>query len=389
MKKILVVHPGFDVIGGAEIVALNIISFLLKHFDGRLSLLTLVPVNWSTVFSLVQISFSTSGIENMIAKCPLPVLKRKGELELLKLAYLHRDAKRLAAEYDICFSTYNEIDFSKPGIQYVHHPSFAPRKLLQELHFLETRNVLDTIPLANFFYRKIIGVVSGDQLSGYRQNFTMVNSGFMKDVIAKTFGIVGEVVYPSFLDDAIDLEANSDWQAKEFRFVTVGRISPDKQLERTIVDFSILAREFPQADFVIAGRSVNREYEGLLQKMAGDLGVHVRIRTDLSQKELKNLLRTSKFYVHSKINEHFGIAIVEAAAMGCLALAHDSGASREIVNSGLLLYRSSADLVERVRLLLNDEGEREEALRALRDGLGRFKAGGFYTRLQEILAPHL
>jgi glycosyltransferase involved in cell wall biosynthesis len=388
MKNFLVVHPSFDVIGGAEIVALHIIDFLANRVDGKLSLLTLRPVNWTSVFSRVPLVVPTEKIENPIAKCPSTVLKRKGKLELLKLAYLHRAAKSISAEYDICFSTYNELDFSRPGIQYIHHPSFASRKLLHQLHFLDTTNVLDQVPFANFFYRKVTNVISQDRLSGFRQNFTMVNSNFMKEIVEKTFGIKSEVVYPAFLEDDGTCD-RLDWRVRDLRFVTIGRVSPDKQHFRVIKDFALLAREFPEADFVIAGRSVDKQHERFLIKKAGELGVRLRLLTDLSRLELKDLLRTSKFYVHSKINEHFGIAIAEAAAMGCLPLAHDSGASKEIVSSPLLLFKSGAELINKAKVLLNDDEERKKVSVVLETGLRRFKTSAFYSRLDEVLGPHL
>jgi glycosyltransferase involved in cell wall biosynthesis len=44
-----------------------------------------------------------------------------------------------------------------------------------------------------------------------------------------------------------------------------------------------------------------------------------------------DLLKKAKLYLHTMEGEHFGISIVEAMALGCLPIVHDSGGMREFV----------------------------------------------------------
>ena len=46
---------------------------------------------------------------------------------------------------------------------------------------------------------------------------------------------------------------------------------------------------------------------------------------------MRKLLLRCKVYLHPKINEHFGISIVEAMSCGCLPVVHNSGGPREFV----------------------------------------------------------
>ena len=43
------------------------------------------------------------------------------------------------------------------------------------------------------------------------------------------------------------------------------------------------------------------------------------------------MLLKTKVYLHTTINEHFGISIVEAMASGCIPIVHNSGGPMEFV----------------------------------------------------------
>ncbi len=387
MKNALVIHPQFEVIGGAEIVSLRIIGWLIESAGLEVTLMTLLPLDTSTLVR-AGVSADTAGkIKFVTAACPRFVAAARSKFHLLKLAYLHRSARRASGDFDVLVSTYNEVDFGKPGIQYIHHPSFPGRSVLQDLGMIDSGGLLDSVPLLNSIYRALASAISGDKVEGFRRNTTLVNSHFMKQVIEQVYGISGQVVYPAFIEETN--RRPPDWNDRDLRFVSVGRIARDKNFLTLIEYYSSLHREFPAADFVIAGRRSDKEYETSIVEKAVKLGVPLRMLKDLPDSEMKALLMSSKFYVHPKINEHFGMVITEAAAMGCLPLVHASGASREIVGSPMLLFTSAAELVERARVLLENEAERKKAVGALEKELVKFKSSAFYARLEEVLGPNL
>ena len=51
--------------------------------------------------------------------------------------------------------------------------------------------------------------------------------------------------------------------------------------------------------------------------------------------------------MHPTLNEHFGISIVEAMALGCIPVVHDSGGPREFVNEKFR-YESVEEAAEKV-----------------------------------------
>jgi alpha-1,2-mannosyltransferase len=70
-----------------------------------------------------------------------------------------------------------------------------------------------------------------------------------------------------------------------------------------------------------------------LQEITNKLGLIDRVKffPDVSRPEMKQLLKNAKIYLHTMIGEHFGISIVEAMAMACIPIVHDSGGAKEFV----------------------------------------------------------
>ncbi len=386
MKRILVVHPQFQIPGGAELVALHIINYILRNTDSIVDLLTLTPVNWTDVTYADSIGLDKRRITNRIARCPNIVKARKGALELLKLAYLHRDAKKMSPEYDLCVSTYNEIDFGRKGIQYCHHPIFPDRRFLQSLHLIVGSGVLDRMPALNAVYRRLVFKVSRGSLTGFGRNLTIVNSEFMRRVMNSAYGIEGTVIYPGFLTTNRSVN-NRPWSERRLRFVSVGRIARDKGYLDAIDAYASLSAEYKDAEFVIAGRGDDLSYEKMIKDRAQRSGIRLQLLKDLSDFQLSKLLSDSKFFVHTKVNEHFGIATIEAAAAGCLTMVHNSGASGEIVRLSQLMFDSPSDLVSKVKSLVGDPALSARTLETLQSGLERFTVDRFYANLDQAIGP--
>lgn len=386
MKRALVVHPEFEVIGGAEQVSAHILQWLVVNAAIEVTLLSLSPVMPASLVKAGMSEEASKRVKTLLAGCPGFVRKSNGALHLLKLSYLHRSARALCREYDVCISTYNELDFGKMGIQYIHHPSFADRSFLREMKILGRRSILDRIPMADLVYRKMVSVVSGERRSGFTKNLTLVNSFFMQRVVSEVYGITGEVVYPAAVINPKHLELKP-WEERALRFVTISRIAPDKDLLAVIDYFSVLQKAFPEAEFVILGRGDDPEYENLIALKAKKRGIRLRIQKGLSDMELKTLLENTKYYVHARVNEHFGIAVVQAVAAGCLVMVHDSGGPREIVQRAELRFENADDLVMKVIRLNKDPLLRSQVMSASQSGLDRFTLSAFYSHLDAVLRP--
>jgi len=385
-KKILVIHPQLKKIGGAEQFALRLIDLLIAECNVHVTILTLEYVELSHLSMNGIFNFSADSISIQIAYCPRWLANQTDRFHLLRIGYLHRAAKKHAPNYDLCISTYNEIDFGRKGFQYIHHPNFAPRKFLHSFEITSTKNIFDSIPLFETLYRRIILLISRNTLDGIRMNTTCVVSLFMHDIIRELYQINARVVYPSFLTIK-ENQGGEVWDRRRFQFLSVGRIAPDKNFIELLELYKSLSIKFPEANFFIVGRNTNNDYFNLLKQKAKELNLQVNILTDINHDDLNGLLKNSKFYIGPKHFEHYGNTTFEAAWAGCLTLVHDSGGQTEIITPSILRYKSVQDLVQRVSELIADESLRKNILDQVHNHLKELTPEQFNQKILAVIGP--
>ncbi|MDM7275035.1 MAG: glycosyltransferase [Thermoprotei archaeon] len=187
----------------------------------------------------------------------------------------------------------------------------------------------------------------------------LTNSTWTRDLILKAYGVDAELLPPP-----INLEAYRkafSYKDRGKTVVTVSRFSPEKDFSIVLKAASVL-REY---HFIIAGST--SKYSGLvLKSLRGAIRKYdlnnVSIIENPDRGELINVLARSTFYLHPKYPEHFGVAIVEAVASGCIPLVYrDGGSWKDVVSqiSDELGYTDVADIVRAVKKIEENEGLRE------------------------------
>jgi glycosyltransferase involved in cell wall biosynthesis len=151
-----------------------------------------------------------------------------------------------------------------------------------------------------------------------------------------------------------------------------------------------LARELSDLVFALAGAAGDAEYVETLKKRIAELGLGDRFRFLGFEPNVRNLLSVSEALVHPSHSEGFGLAILEAMAVGLPVVATRCGGPEEIVEDGLsgLLVpperprELAADLR---RMLADPAGARELG----REAAERARVFGLETaarRMEEIYA---
>ncbi len=188
-----------------------------------------------------------------------------------------------------------------------------------------------------------------------RVDLLLSTSNFTKGFVRKKWGRDSTTLYPPC---PIDLYRDLNG-AKENLVITIGRVVPEKRMNL----FLEIARQLPQLKFAIIG-SVAPERESYLQHLKDTAPTNVSfVMSPL--RRVKDLLAKAKIYVHSALNEHFGISIVEAMAAGCVPVVHDSGGPREIVsNNAGYKWNSVSEAVTQISNLVENDTLRKELSRA-------------------------
>ena len=177
----------------------------------------------------------------------------------------------------------------------------------------------------------------------------MACSRFSARTVEKLTELTVNVLYPP-VSDFFRSEDISKIERKN-TVVTVMRISKDKRPE-TIPQIAKLVSD--KISFEIVGScKLASEFKVLaclsesIRKL--DLTKKVKLRLNVSREEQRNMLQSSKIYLHpSNTYEAFGVAAVEAMASGCIPIVPDIGGLKEIVPEKLRYHslEEAASLVE-------------------------------------------
>ena len=291
----------------------------------------------------------------------IPHLFRR-RFDALRGFRLERYCRAHAVEFDAMVSAYNVMDFGRKGIQFIADFSFddilrnrfddSPRGMRG---FLYGRSALRRL------YLKLGDVLSGRTTAGWKSNLTLANSEWTQKVLFDTHGIESQVIYPPVTGDFPDVP----WENREDGFIFLGRISPEKQVDKII---SILGKVRAQGHDIhlhICGCGDDSAYGRQIKELAGRNNAWVFLEGLVAGNEKKKLMAHHKYGISGRRNEPFGIAVAEMVKAGCLVWVPDGGGQVEIVDAQRLVYQNEEEAVIKIVNLLNSESIKLE----LRDQL--------------------
>jgi len=212
------------------------------------------------------------------------------------------------------------------------------------------------------------------------------NSKFTRSALQAVYDLPANpmVVYPPVEVDRFRTVPRS----RPLSIITVGRFTPDKrQLEQIR-----LAERMPHIPFHIVGFANNNPYYQKCRHYVEEHGIgNVHLYPDLPFKSMFSLLQSARYFLHTTINEPFGITTVQAIAAGCLPLVHDSGGQREIVIEPTLRYRSLSEvptILEKLEEM--SEADRLSLVARLQEYItANFDEKVFAERMRAILLKYL
>lgn len=233
------------------------------------------------------------------------------------------------------------------------------------VHSLRSRFLVDRRPLPGLVARRLL-----DRLAVRRARLLVANSAFSAERLRRLHGRPADaVVYPG-----VDLDAFSPRGSGGGYAVTVGRLAPEKGLER-------LFRLWPGGPLHVVG-SGEPAYVDHLRRLAPP---EVRFVGGLTGAALAQAYAGAAFAVFAPHAEELGLAALEAMACGRPVLAWREGGLAETVvdgEAGFLVDAPEA-FAERARALAADS-----ALRARLGAGARLRAEQFsWERTVDALEP--
>ena len=378
-RRVLLVQVSLQPPGGGNGVAAWFLQ-ALAH-EHRVTVLSWRPVDVGPIdrffgTSLREVTFDTLGVPHawvtMLDRLPIPA-------SLLRNALLMRFTRRVSSRYDVVLGVHNEADFGRRGIQYVHYPTYLrPRPRVDMRWYHQSRRLLHG-------YYRLADRVAGLSLERVRSNLTLANSDWTARRVERLLGVTARTVYPPVADPG----PPQPWEERARRFLLVGRISPEKEMERVMRIIASVRRQAPDVELTIVGTCDARmwPYHRRLTRLAASLGPWISFRENMSREGLRALMASLRYGIHGMREEHFGMAPAELVRAGVLVWLSRGGGQIEIVgDEDALLYDSEEEAAEKIAAVLSNPAEERRLREHLRARGERFAPGRFVGEVRDIVS---
>ncbi len=297
---------------------------------------------------------------------------RYRRLLLLQQVYKMREKLESVSTDNLIIDTSTSVPLNI-DVSYIHYPITLGTVESKALHWR----------LYNLLIERRARRVMG------KPKLVLVNSEWTAKVVEKAYGLRSTVLHPP-----VDVEYYAyDGGRKEKIIVTVSRLTPEKKL----YTLPYAASRLPDYEWYLVGSTGLTKFKeassnaviGAIKREVRRLGVrNFHVVTNMPRRELRNLLLSASFYVHPLFPEHFGIAVAEAMAAGCIPIVYrDGGAWTDIVSpvSTDLGYSDPGEVASIIRRLESNR----ELLNTLREKavehVQGFKAKAFREKFIKYL----
>lgn len=389
--RIAVAHLAQDWVGGGEVVALATLAALKDSYD--VTLISFTHPDLEKMRAQFGIDLSPNELTwrriPLAKEPPWPIPPRFSRRGTEMRAFLHAMAfcRRIASDYDLFISTYNEMDFGKPSMQYVHYPQMAMAFYpgFDQLVHGERLTQSRWRAVRCYLRRLEAAVRFGVRASRLRWNATLANSDWTARICERAYRHRAKTVYPPVLQSRHQLP----WDSREDGFVCVGRLTPQKRVD-LIIDIlaSVRALGYEIHLHIVTANVADPAYMRSIENLVED-NDWLRFDWDLNRDDLMRLLGKHKFGIHAASKEHFGISVAEMAKSGMIPFVHASGGQIEIVNHPKLTYDSKENAVQQIVTLLNDPRAQKQLRSHLESQASLFSLERFTDEIQSVVWENL
>jgi glycosyltransferase involved in cell wall biosynthesis len=365
-----VFYPTLNVYGGAEFVTSVIVNALAEaNYDVLLFTNETVDQNKARKYFGNRIHNSAK------------IIVKKSTFQPRGLLDFYQTMVRTYALKSKCrtwIDVYSNCIFPWTNVCYVHFPFLNHFLFRENFPYLKDRHIIPVGTIPYVFFEK--------NLVDYDKKLILANSHYTANEIERFSGRNAKVLYPpvpsAFYEDN---EESLLRNPREDLVVTISRFGYNKDLEK-IPRIALLTDSHIR--FAIVGRVHYQNALLSLQKTVRELGLSERVKfyPDISRQDMKAILKKAKIYLHAMVGEHFGISIVEAMAMGCIPLVHDSGGAKEFVPE-CYRYKDIRDAAEKVEKNTR-RWNTAEASRMIHIAY-RFREGNFASQFLRVFEKYL
>ena len=377
-KRVLLVQPSLQPPGGSNGVASWILQALVA--DHQVTVLSWQPVEIDPINRFFGTHLKRGDFESLVVPWHWRVIPDHLPVPaaLIRHSLLMRYTRQVSGGFGVLIGAFNETDFGRKGIQYVHYPTYLRPRPAVDLRWYHAAQW----PLR--FYYAAADRMADFSLDRLKQNVTLVNSNWTGAHVQRFLGVTTRTLYPPVADPA----PGAPWAERRNGFLAIGRLAPEKEFERVMTILARVRERGPAVTLTIVGTSDRhaRRYRDRLFDQARSLGSWIEFRQSVSRDELRALMATHRYGIHGMREEHFGMAPAELARAGCLVWVPRGGGQVEIVaHEPALMYESDDDAVAKIVRTLTDRAEQERLRERLAATSERFATANFMAQVRALV----
>lgn len=360
--------PSLNVCGGGEFVAIAIANTLAQN-NQKVTLFANSGVDLSAIKD-----FFGETLNSSILTIKQPTYFPSRSLADFYQTALHSYIAKTKSSLFI--DVFSNCVFPWANITYIHYPYLNHRFFRPRFPYLENPSLLQAGTIPHVLLEK--------NLVSYDDKLVLANSRYTAEEIKQYSKKTAHVLYPPYSSVISELGKQTTKNPTENLVVTISRIEPTKLLER----IPYIAAQTPRStNYAVVGRLYNKQTLTYLQNLTKKLGVTDRVKfyPDASSETKIALLQKARVYLHTMVGEHFGIATVEAMALGCIPIVHNSGGMKEFVPNRCR-YETLPEAVDKVTSAIENWSTEES--NAAKTTAEQFSISNFSKRFLQLYSEY-
>jgi glycosyltransferase involved in cell wall biosynthesis len=375
--KIVIGHPMVGY-GGSESTLMWLIEALKRDFE-----ITIVTTGGWDLPALNGFYGTHIGKDEVTVRiAPVPFLARSLSVAALRGSCYQRFARKVAAEYDIRISAYNTTDWGLPAVHLIADFSWL-REIRERLDPPSLGFIYRKSPLRNAYLRiaAAYGKPSGRDV--LRDDLVIANSRWSARIVKQYRGVdCAAVLYPSVWTEF----PNVPWEEKELAFAMIGRIAPEKQIERAIEMLGAVRQRGHAIRLHLCGQIDNDLYGQSIAKLCRERADWIVTEGRVSGARKTQILANCRFGIHTRSAEPFGVSVAEMVKAGAIVFAPNDGGQAEILEHSDLLFSDFDDGVEKILNVLESPSLQSALRFHLAHQVQQFSAQSFIKDSQALFA---
>ncbi len=332
--------------GGSESKVMWLIEALKQDWD--LTVATTGGWNLAELNAFYGTSVREGEVKVRIA--PVPFWARNRSAAALRGSCYQRFARRIAGEYDLRISAYNPTDWGLPAVHFI--ADFTWHQAIRERLDPKSPGFIYRDSILRKAYLGIAAAyASPSGRDTLREDVLIANSRWTRDLIRQECGVdCATMVYPTVWAKFPKVA----WEDKEQAFVMIGRIAPEKQVERAIAILEAVRQRGHALRLHLCGHISSDPYGQQIAALCAQHADWIVAEGRVIGTKKAEILARCRYGIQTRGAEPFGITVAEMVKAGAIVFAPNDGGQTEILEHPDLLFGDIPDAVEKIQAVLEN-----------------------------------